>query len=77
MKVPIGTKVFLWVNSNMRSIRIDGKRIIVENEQRISETEAIVLADTYAVAGDKCKLLKEVKRVVRASEESKGRAQSP
>ena len=52
-------------SSNMRSIKIDGKKIIVENEERISESEAFILIDSYAVLGGKCKLLGEQKRVVR------------
>lgn len=56
--------------SNMRSIRIDGKKIIVENEERISRNKALVLIDSYAVIDGNCKFLGEQKRAVRKLERS-------
>ncbi len=46
-------------SSNMRSVRLSGKEIIVRNEQRSAEGVRFISTEVYRVVGGDCKLVRE------------------
>ena len=49
----------------MHSVKVEGKNIIVENQEFIDEHSAYIYTDAYRVGGGECKLVKESKTIAR------------